>query len=170
MNATTGLIEPINAGDATSNGFEAQAIWAVNDMLALTANYGYNHARFDNETGAPFAGNSLRLSPDQTASVSARLLFDLGFADLKLVPSYTWQSEVYFDNTERAVISQDSYGLLNLNAQLDFANGFGIEAYISNALDEEYLIDAGNTGDAFGIPTFISGAPQFYGVRVSQEF
>ena len=170
VNATTGLIEPINAGDATSNGFEAQAIWAVNDMLALTANYGYNHARFDNEVGAPFAGNSLRLSPDQTASVSARLLFDLGFADLKLVPSYTWQSEVYFDNTERAVISQDSYGLLNLNAQLDFANGFGIEAYISNALDEEYLIDAGNTGDTFGIPTFISGAPQFYGVRVSQEF
>ena len=102
--------------------------------------------------------------------MSARVLFDLGFADLKIVPSYTWQSEVYFDNTERAVISQDSYGLLNLNAQLDFANGFGIEAYISNALDEEYLIDAGNTGDAFGIPTFIPGAPQFYGVRLSKSF
>ena len=73
-------------------------------------------------------------------------------------------------NPVRAVISQDSYGLLNLNAQLDFANGFGIEAYISNALDEEYLIDAGNTGDAFGIPTFIPGAPQFYGVRLSKSF
>ncbi|MAI90600.1 TonB-dependent receptor [Ponticaulis sp.] len=165
-----GLIEPINAGDATSTGFEVQGIWAVNDMLALTANYGYNNARFDDEAGAPYAGNPLRLSPDHTASVSARILFDLGFADLKLVPSYTWQSQVYFDNSERDLISQDSYGLLNLNAQLDFDNGFGIEAYISNALDEEYLIDAGNTGDGFGIPTFISGTPQFYGVRLSKEF
>ena len=86
------------------------------------------------------------------------------------MPSYTWQSEVYFDNTERDLISQDAYGLLNLNAQLDFNNGFGIEAYISNALDEEYLIDAGNTGDGFGIPTFISGAPQFYGIRASKTF
>ena len=114
---------------------------------------------------------SSRLSPDHKASLAARILLaDTGFGTLSLVPSYTWQSEVYFDNTERAVISQDSYGLLNLNAQLDFANGFGIEAYISNALDEEYLIDAGNTGDAFGIPTFIPGAPQFYGVRLSKSF
>ena len=86
------------------------------------------------------------------------------------MPSYTWQDKVYFDNTERDLISQDAYGLLNLNAQLDFENGFGLEAYISNALDEEYLIDAGNTGDAFGIPTFISGAPQFYGIRASKTF
>ena len=68
------------------------------------------------------------------------------------------------------MISQDSYGLLNLNAKLDFNNGFGAEAYVSNALDEEYLIDAGNTGDGFGIPTFISGPPRFYGVRVSKTF
>lgn len=166
----SGLIEPINAGDATSYGGEAQVIWAVNNMVALTANYGYNHARFDDDADSANPGNRLRLSPDNTASVSARFLFDLGFADLKLVPSYSWQSKVYFDNTERDLISEGAYGLLNLNAQLDFQNGFGLEAYVSNALDEEYLIDAGNTGDAFGIPTFISGAPQFYGIRASKTF
>tara|TARA_B100000678_G_scaffold291211_1_gene306861 strand:- start:25276 stop:27555 length:2280 start_codon:yes stop_codon:yes gene_type:complete len=165
-----GLIEPRNAGDATAEGGELQAIWSVSDMVALTANYGYNKARFDDDPSALNPGNRLRLSPDHTASVSARFLFDLGFGELKLVPSYTWQDKVYFDNTERDLISQDAYGLLNLNAQLDFNNGFGIEAYISNALDEEYLIDAGNTGDGFGIPTFISGAPQFYGIRASKTF
>ncbi|MAK61719.1 MAG: TonB-dependent receptor [Ponticaulis sp.] len=165
-----GLIEPVNAGDATAKGGEIQAIWSLSDMVALTANYGYNKARFDDDASALNPGNRLRLSPDSTASVSARFLFDLGFADLKIVPSYTWQDKVYFDNTERDLISQDSYGLLNLNAKLDFNNGFGAEAYISNALDEEYLIDAGNTGDGFGIPTFISGPPQFYGVRVSKTF
>ena len=165
-----GLIEPRNASDATAEGGEIQAIWSVSDVVALTANCGYNKARFDDDPSALNPGNRLRLSPDHTASVSARFLFDLGFGELKLVPSYTWQDKVYFDNTERDLISQDAYGLLNLNAQLDFNNGFGIEAYISNALDEEYLIDAGNTGDGFGIPTFISGAPQFYGIRASKTF
>jgi outer membrane receptor protein involved in Fe transport len=166
----SGLIEPINAGDATSYGGEVQAIWSVSNMVALTANYGYNHARFEDDSSSSYPGNHLRLSPDHTASVSARFLFDLGFADLKLVPSYSWQSSVYFTNEERNDLKEGAYGLLNLNAQLDFQNGFGLEAYVSNALDEEYLIDAGNTGDAFGIPTFISGAPQFYGIRASKTF
>ena len=165
-----GLIEPRNAGDATAKGGELQAIWSVSDMIALTANYGYNKARFDDDASALNPGNRLRLSPDSTASVSARFLFDLGFAELKIVPSYTWQDKVYFDNTERDLISQEAYGLLNINAKLDFDYGLGFEAYISNALDEEYLIDAGNTGDGFGIPTFISGPPRFYGVRVSKTF
>lgn len=166
----SGLIEPTNAGDATAKGFEIQGIWAATDTIALTANYGFNNARFDDDQSGQYPGNPLRLSPDHTASVSARFLFDLGFADLKLVPSYTWQSEVYFTNEKRADLKEDAYGLLNINAQLEFPNGFGVEAYMNNVLDEEYLIDAGNTGDAFGIPTFISGPPQFYGVRVSKTF
>ena len=166
----SGLIEPINAGDATSKGFEVQGIWAITNSIAMTANYGFNHARFDDDTSGQYPGNPLRLSPDHTASISGRFLFDLGFADLKIVPSYTWQSEVYFTNEKRADLKESAYGLLNLNAQLDFENGWGLEAYVSNALDEEYLIDAGNTGDAFGIPTFISGPPQMYGLRVSKTF
>ncbi|MEO1554750.1 MAG: TonB-dependent receptor, partial [Pseudomonadota bacterium] len=117
-----------------------------------------------------FPGNRLRLSPDHTASIAARFLVELPFGELRLVPSYTWQDEVFFDNTERDLISEDAYGLLNLNADLDFGNGFGIEAYVTNALDEEYIIDAGNTGDAFGIPTFIAGPPRFYGARLSYTF
>ena len=163
-----GLIEPINAGDATAEGFEAQANWFVNDMLNLVASYGYNKARF--ETGA-FDGNKLRLSPDHKAAVSARIILaDGGFGELVLVPSYTWQSDVYFDNTEREAISQDAYGLMNLNVQLNLENGFGIEAYATNLLGEDYIIDAGNTGDGFGIPTFIAGQPIFYGARIRKSF
>jgi len=169
VNAESGLIEPITAGDATAEGGEAQLSWTPIDLLAVTATYGYTKARFDDGEGQ-FPGNRLRLSPDQTASIAARYLVELPFGDLKLVPSYTWQSEVFFDNTERDLLSEDAYGLLNFNAELDFGNGFGLEAYVSNALDEEYIIDAGNTGDAFGIPTFIAGPPRFYGARVSYEF
>lgn len=166
-----GLIEPINAGDATAEGFEAQANWYLSDALNIIASYGYNHARFDDEPGAPFGGNKLRLSPDHKASLAARIfLMDAGFGTLSIVPSYTWQSEVFFDNTERDLISQDSYGLVNLNVQLDLENGFGVEAYVNNLTGEDYIIDAGNTGDGFGIPTFIAGTPTFYGARIRKSF
>ena len=95
---------------------------------------------------------------------------DAGFGTLSIVPSYTWQSEVFFDNTERDLISQDAYGLVNLNVQLDLENGFGVEAYASNLTGEDFIIDAGNTGDGFGIPTFIAGAPTFYGARIRKSF
>ncbi|RIJ31274.1 TonB-dependent receptor [Henriciella algicola] len=166
-----GLIEPINAGDATAEGFEAQANWYLSDALNIIASYGYNYARFDDEPGAPFGGNKLRLSPDHKASLAARIfLMDAGFGTLSLVPSYTWQSQVYFDNTERELISQEAYGLVNLNVQLDLENGFGVEAYVNNLTGEDYIIDAGNTGDGFGIPTFIAGTPTFYGARIRKSF
>ena len=166
-----GLIEPINAGDATAEGFEAQANWFPNDWLNVVASYGYNHARFDDEAGAPYAGNKLRLSPDHKAALSTRIqLADAGFGTFTLVPSFTWQSKIYFDNTEREAISQSSYGLLNLNAQLDLENGYGIEVYATNLLGKDYIIDAGNTGDGFGIPTFIAGTPTFFGARVRASF
>ncbi|MEM5518203.1 TonB-dependent receptor [Henriciella sp. AS95] len=166
-----GLIEPINAGDATADGFEAQANWFASDWLNVVASYGYNHARFDDEPGASFGGNKLRLSPDHKAALSARvLLLDEGFGSVTIVPSYTWQSEVFFDNSQRDLISQDAYGLFNLNVQLELENGFGIEAYVNNMFGEEYIIDAGNTGDGFGIPTFISGTPTLYGARLRKSF
>ncbi|MEO1323782.1 MAG: TonB-dependent receptor, partial [Pseudomonadota bacterium] len=161
-----GLLEPINAGDATAEGAEIEISYEPTDTFALTASYGYNKARFDDQVGAPFAGNKLRLSPDQTASIAAKFIVETPLGDLSLVPSATWQSEVFFDNTERDAISQDGYALVNFNAQLDLNDNWFVSAYATNLFDKEYLIDAGNTGDAFGIPTFIAGTPQFFGARV----
>lgn len=161
-----GLLQPINAGDATAEGAEIELSYDPSDAFALTASYGYNKARFDDEMGATFAGNQPRLSPDHTASIAAKFIFETPVGALSLVPSATWQSEVFFDNTERELLSQDSYALVNFNARLDLTDTLYVSAYVSNLFDEEYLIDAGNTGDAFGIPTFISGPPQFFGARV----
>jgi outer membrane receptor protein involved in Fe transport len=37
-------------------------------------------------------------------------------------------------------------------------------------LDQDYIRDAGNTGDAIGLPTFIAGEPRFYGLQASVKF
>ena len=44
------------------------------------------------------------------------------------------------------------------------------ELYADNLFDERYIIDAGNTGGGFGIPTFVTGMPFIGGVRVYADF
>lgn len=39
-----------------------------------------------------------------------------------------------------------------------------------NLADQKYLVDAGNTGDSFGIPTFIAGTRRTYRAEFSVNF
>ena len=41
---------------------------------------------------------------------------------------------------------------------------WAVEAFGENILDEEYIKDAGNSGDSLGMPTFIAGRPASYGL------
>ena len=182
----------INAGSASSKGIETSFIYSVSEAVDVFATYGWNESRFDDEDSAgnpqQFAGNQFRLAPDHALSIGLDAEFDLADGVTAFVrPTYTWQSEVFFTNDNDQAfnvvdengatiftvpaVSQDSYGLLNLNAGVDFNDGrYGIEVYGKNLLDEEYIIDGGNTGGVFKIPTFIQGAPQFYGLRLKARY
>jgi iron complex outermembrane recepter protein len=179
-------IVTINAGEASAEGFEAAVFYAPTANFDLFGTYAYSHARFD--VGAR-NGNSFRLAPDHSLSFGGtyRRALPGNAGSLFFTPTYTWQSEVFFDDdNDRADLQvrspaafsdtrvderQDSYGLLNLRAGYEpVGGGWRIEAFATNALDEEYIIDAGNTGDSFGIPTFIRGAPRLVGVELSADF
>ena len=184
----------INAGSATSTGWESSLNYAPSDALDVFLTYGWNESRFDDVDGdgnpQQFADNQFRLAPDHafSAGFDFRAPVADGSMEVFIRPTYTWQSEVFFTNdndvafdvidpTTNAVlftvpdVSQDSYGLLNLNAGLSFGDGqYSVEGFVKNALDEEYIIDAGNTGGVFNIPTYIAGAPRFYGVRFKADF
>ncbi|MFS2317323.1 TonB-dependent receptor [Maricaulis sp. D1M11] len=171
-----------NAGQATQYGLEAQVDHRFSENYALFATYAYNFAEFDDEDDQgneqEFAGNTFRLSPEHAVSLGFLAEFDImDLGTLSFVPTYTWQSEVFFDNDNDRFDAvqdefQDSYGLLDLKVRFDAAGdeSWWAEAYVENTLDEEYIIDAGNTGDAFGIPTFIAGAPRNYGMRFGTRF
>jgi outer membrane receptor protein involved in Fe transport len=47
---------------------------------------------------------------------------------------------------------------------------FEVAGFVRNAFGKNYLLDAGNTGGAFGIPTFIPAEPRFYGVELTARF
>ncbi|MBX3481111.1 MAG: TonB-dependent receptor [Caulobacter sp.] len=173
-----------NAGAAKAYGFEGQLEWRAMAGLDLYATYAYSHARFD---GGAYDGNQFRLSPDHSLSLGASWKFDAIGGTFDIRPSYTWQSEVFFDdNNDRSVFQQPpaafvadniqdekqgAYGLLNLRGSFSPAGtGVTFELFVTNLLDESYIIDAGNTGDSLGLPTFIAGPPRMFGASIGWKF
>jgi outer membrane receptor protein involved in Fe transport len=178
------LFVTVNAGKAKAYGFEGQADWAASSFLDLYATYAYNHARFD---GGAYDGNHFRLSPDSAASFGASLHFDALGGRFDFRPTYTWRSKIFFDdNNDLAKFQQppsvfvadnlqnefqDAYGLLNMRLSYQPAGKpVTLEAFVNNVTDEKYIIDAGNTGDSLGLPTFIAGAPRMWGVSLSWKY
>jgi outer membrane receptor protein involved in Fe transport len=170
-----------NAGEAKAYGLELQGRFAASEWAEVFATYAYNHSRF--ETGIR-EGNRFRLSPDNSASFGADLHTAFLGGEVWFRPTYTWQSEVFFDDDNdrpdlqrppRALIAdtvqdevQESYGLLNLRLGYRPTDaGWGVELFVENALDEAYIKDAGNTGDGIGMPSFIAGPPRFVGATLT---
>ena len=183
----------INAGNADSVGVEFSTIYTPNDWLSVFFTYGYNRSRFDETDGdgnpQQFAGNQFRLAPDHALSVGFNAEYEVSNGvRAYLRPTYTYKSEVFFtDDNDIAFnvvdpasgatvftvpsVSQDGFGLLNFNVGVEFFDGkVSLDGYIKNALDKEFIIDGGNTGGVFNIPTFIAGAPRFYGGGITFRF
>lgn len=169
----------INAGRAESYGFEGQFRWNPADWVELFGNYAYNHSRFT--TGAR-DGNRFRLSPDHSAALGMLLKAPVGRVKIDFAPTVTWQSEVFFDDDndlpalQRANLipdlvqdeKQGGYVLADARLGLETEDGrWRLEAFATNLFDRKYIKDAGNTGDAVGLPTFIAGEPRMYGAALS---
>jgi len=83
-------------------------------------------------------------------------------------PSITYRSRIFFQVPNDPEISQGPVTQINARAGVSFADDrLEIAGFIRNAADEEYLLDAGNTGGGFGIPTFIPAEPRFYGIQIT---
>jgi len=56
--------------------------------------------------------------------------------------------------------------LVNLRAGIQSPGAtWQLLGYATNLLNRNYIIDAGNTGGAFGIPTFIRAQPRLFGIE-----
>jgi iron complex outermembrane receptor protein len=173
-----------NAGKAESYGFEAQVRYDHSRDLRLFANYAFNHARF--KSGV-LDGNRFRLAPAHTFSAGLTWAHDIGPGRLDFTPAVTYQSKVFFDdnndipalqqppNTLLPDLIQDEFqdGYALVSARLGYALGGGkyrAELFVENLFEKEYIKDAGNSGDALGLPTFIAGEPRTYGIQLTGRF
>ncbi len=168
-----GQAVPRNAGSARNTGVEVEASWRPSRELLLFGNAGWIDAGIDDrpENGV-FAGNRFRLQPEWQAAAGLDARLPVGAAlELFATPTVTHRSRIFFELPNRPEIAQGPVTLVNLRAGLADRQGrWQLTGFVSNLFDEDYIIDAGNTGGAFGIPTFIRGNPRLGGVEATIRF
>jgi outer membrane receptor protein involved in Fe transport len=174
--ASLGRFTLLDAGNATGRGLEAGVQGRVTDGVTLFANAALTRATFD-DTGAngarqQYAGFTFRLTPRRTVSLGGTFTLPLeGAGQIFVTPIWTYKSQHYFEDNNASFgygLRQDGYGVANLRVGWRSPQSrWEITARAENLFDKQYLIDAGNTGGSFGIPTFIAGDPRRVGVQTT---
>ena len=162
-----------SAGSASNFGVEAEVNVRAADWLSLFANIGYIDGGIDDDpANGNLAGARFRLQPEVQAAAGFTLDYPINDTTrLFATPSVTYRSRVFFEAPNSNLISQPAVTLVNLRAGVSFADErFEIAGFARNLTNENYLLDAGNTGGGFGIPTFIPAEPRFYGVQATAKF
>ncbi len=174
-NIETGESVTVTVGDSDMYGFEATLDYAISDNLSIGGSLGLLDAEFDNNTVAgsrfDYGGNTFRLAPDTSGALFFRYGFEVGSYALEWELISSYQSDVFFDNSNRPELSQDAYWITDTSIKFRPDSGrWTVELYADNLFDEEFLIDAGNTGGGFGLPTFVAGQPLIAGVRFYADY
>lgn len=163
-----------SAGTASNFGVEAEVAVRASDWLQFFGNVGYIDGGIDkNNTFAPaFSGARFRLQPEWQAAGGFTIDAPLGGgARVFVTPTVTYRSKIFFELPNRDLLSQGPVTLVNVRGGVSFGDGsYEVSGFIRNLTDKDYLLDAGNTGGAFGIPTFIPGEPRFYGAALTARF
>jgi outer membrane receptor protein involved in Fe transport len=170
----TGAFVTASAGKARNLGVEAELAVQATDWLNIFGNFGFIDGGIS-EDGAyspAFSGARFRLQPEWQASGGFTIdkTFDGGLR-VFATPSITHRSRIFFEVPNNPLIAQGPVTLVNARAGVSIADGqYELAGFIRNAFDEDFLLDAGNTGGAFTIPTYIPGEPRFYGFEVTAKF
>jgi len=168
-----GLPPRIENADATNRGIEAEISAVLSPNVFVFANGAYINARINDDAAfGNFAGDRFRLQSEWQGAIGGT--FSLPLADtveLFVTPTVTHRSSLFFELPNNPVTSQGPVTLANLRGGVRHPDGrWEVLGYATNLFDNQYLLDAGNTGGAFGIPTFIRGLPRLFGVEAVYRF
>lgn len=163
----------VNAGSASAIGAEGSIETDVNDWLTIFANLSYLDASYDEfiSSEGDFSGNRFRIAPEWQASIGASGSWSLGGPYTAFYAARArYQSDVFFDNSNAAPKQDDAYTIVSANVGIRNDAGWSARVFADNLFDEDYLVDAGNSGASFGTPTAIAAPPRMYGVEVGFKF
>jgi len=166
-----GQVVPVNAGNAGNFGVEVEGALRISQNIRLFANYAFIDAKIESPNPA-FQNNRFRLQSKHQAAAGIDVAVPLGEGtEIFLFPTVTYSSQQFFEIPNSPQLSENGYLLVNARAGVRFGDGrYELTAFARNLTDEDYLIDAGNTGGAFGTATFIAGEPRLYGVQAAMRF
>lgn len=174
----------INADEAESYGFEAEALWQVNDNLSFVAVYSNQNTEITKlapqedalAVGGPrekiVEGNELVMSPNHTFTVNAMYEWDRPSGLYALSATHAYVGDQYMDLFNSANTTIESSGRTDFRASWENNDGdIRLIAYMKNATDEDIIGDLGQTDWTHG--NMRIGAPQLprtYGLELHFQF
>ena len=169
-----GIARTQSAGTAKNFGVEAEVSVRATEWLNLFANIGYIDGGIDDrpEIAPNFRGARFRLQPEVQAAGGFTIDYPINDSTrIFATPSVTHRSQIFFETPNNIMTSKKAVTLVKVRAGISFADErYEIAGFVRNLTNKDYLLDAGNTGGAFGIPTFIPAEPRFYGIQASAKF
>ena len=168
-----------DAGRATGRGGELSLQAVFSPALSAFVTYGYTDVSFDDtdEHGTPqlYAGSTPRLTSRHTAAVGINVEHRSDrWGRFVFTPVWQYRSGHYFDDDNPRLggtLYQPGFPLVNVRLTWSSRDRkWEAMLFADNLFDREYLIDAGNVGANFGLPTFIRGAPRIYGVNLTRRW
>lgn len=167
--------QTVTVGDSNMFGFETTIDYVFDESLRVGANLGLLNAEFDDSTEAgsrfDYGGNTFRLAPELSTSLFFNKSVKVQDYDIEFNVISSYQTKTFFESSNRPDLAQDAYWITDVSVKLNSENSpWKVELYADNLFDEKYIIDAGNTGGGFGLPTFVAGMPFIAGVRIYADF
>ena len=166
-----------NAGEVTSQGLELETVWLPTDSLQLTVNATYLDAtydKFENPISAvdptqpkDFNGNDLNYAPKTKLYAGLQYFQPVGSAgELIFNLDYTYQDDMYSNNTNTDIVLVPSYDLWNARVSYTPTNNrWQVSAWVRNLTDEEYIVNRSQTA-LTGLERNIWGMPRLFGVEL----
>ncbi|TAK54498.1 MAG: TonB-dependent receptor [Gammaproteobacteria bacterium] len=169
LDETTGsqTIVTQNAGDAEIKGFELELDARPVPQLRLNAALGYVDAKYTRISAAA-ASTGLTLqhkligTPEWTASAGAEYTIPASErGEVVLRADYSYRAKTYFQLMNDESIAQPGYGLLNLRAAFNSADGaWTIATGLTNATDKVYRASGVSVLDSLGFTVGYYGRPR----------
>jgi len=174
--ASTGQFNYIlkDGGKASAYGVEMNVKYVIFSGLQIFGNYAYIHARFaENDVDGikqEYAAHKFRLTPEHSFAIGLNARTEIAKnIFLFATPSYSYKTDIYFEDANTSGIEQKAYGLLNFRAGIEYKR-ITLAFWGNNVLAEKFIVSAGNSGSLFGDPTQIPGAPRLIGSKISWKF
>ncbi|NRB39194.1 MAG: TonB-dependent receptor [Pseudomonadales bacterium] len=169
------LIEKTENGAASTTGLEMDWTSLLFDHWRVLGNLAYLDATIDDDERYAYGGDRFRMAPEWSGALGVDYHQRI-FAHLQLMLGLnaSYQTQIYFEDDNNSFYgqnSQDAYGLLNLHSLLAAKdNAWELRLFIDNILNKEYFLDAGNTGEKFGLSTYVPGKARSYRVSYQMNF
>jgi len=168
-----------NAGSATGQGLDLQAMFMVSENLSLSVNLGWLNAEYGvdivegNGDVLVQDGQDLAYAPDLSGNLGVDYFYPLDDAgELRAHLNYAYTGErTHNGSSTDAIYREDATGLLSARFSWSSPDAnWEAAAWGTNITNEDVIESFGNITDDFGFVSVTRGEPRMLGVDLSYNY